>query len=277
MTPDDILSQLAKVGFVILRNRSLPADPWQAMAALVGVRPLMVERQVVRPIEGGASFASSRGFTPFHTDSQDFNGVSPLLQVMECRRAASKGGETILLDAFALLTQLDASNPPLSHALRSTPRTQRFYFGNVDGPTVAEKGGHVVFTHSPIEPSDALGRELRGAMASAPIIEFKLETGDILLLDNHRMLHGRRLFKGEREFIRLLAWFRDPLYARTKTPLIPAPATPADDAERRIRVVLELLTGASPGYLAKREGISEATLYKWRNLAMQGAQNALVD
>jgi len=277
MTPSELRQCLAANGYALLPKCTLPHDPWQAVASLLGERPQMVERQMIRPIEGGQSFASSRAFTPLHTDSQDYRGVSPLIQVMECRRAADEGGETILLDSFDLYASISRTDPTLAQHIRLTPRSQHFYFGNIEGPTLGQKGAHVVFTHSPVEPADNIGNALKRAFQIAPLIELKASTGDVLVVDNHRMLHGRRLFKGEREFLRLLAWFRTPLYTRAVEPFAPAPVSAESESQRRARVVLELLTGMSPALLSKREGISEATLYKWRNLAAQGAERAVVD
>ena len=62
-------------------------DHWQLVTDLVGVRPEMVERQPIRPIENGRSFASTTVFTPFHTDSQDFQGAPPAVPILICKRA----------------------------------------------------------------------------------------------------------------------------------------------------------------------------------------------
>lgn len=85
-------------GYELIDGVRPPSDPWSYIAELVGQRPEMVEVQPIRPVEHGRSFASTRGFTPLHTDSQDYRGVAPKLQVMICRQAAARGGETILLD-----------------------------------------------------------------------------------------------------------------------------------------------------------------------------------
>ena len=248
-------------GYALLPRADDVADPWAYVEALAGERPEMVELQPIRPRPDGRSFASTSGFTPLHTDSQDYLGVSPGLQIMICRRAAASGGETRLVDGFALLDRLQRDDHALYAALTTVPRTHRFYFGDVIGPTVALKRGHRVWTHSPQPPGDPIGEALARELARAPVIELAVKTGETLLVDNHRMLHGRNAFAGaDRHFVRLLAWF-------TKR---------ATAEDHRLAVVLELLAGTPPARLAAREGISEAELYAWRTRALAAAKGALV-
>jgi hypothetical protein len=243
------------------------SDAWQLVADLVGVRPEMVERQPIRPVDGGRSFASTTIFTPFHTDSQDFLGSPPALQIMICRRAATDGGQTRLLDGARLLARLARENPVLHQRLLTEPRHHRFYFGDVVGPTVAVKRGHLVWTHSPLPPADAVGEALAIELAQEPVIMLSIRDGETLVVDNHRMLHGREAFGDtRREYVRLLAWLPRPLAML---------ATPAKAP--RLAVVLELLTGVPPARLAAREDISEAELYMWRSRALAAAAAALDD
>lgn len=236
-----------------------PDQPWDLVYELVGRRPEMVERQAIRPVAAPKSFAGSARFTPFHTDSQDFLGAPPGLQVMVCRRAAASGGETRLLDGWALLDRLARTDPPLHDALTRTPRLHRFYFGDVTRPTVADVGGHFAWTHSPMPATDAIGTALAREIEREPVIEVAVQAGETLLVDNHRMLHGRNAFIGtDREFVRVLAWFPRP-----------------PSSLGRLSVVLEMLTGVAPSRLAAREGVDEATLYAWRNRALSAAKAEL--
>lgn len=248
------------VGWVVLPAATPPRppiEPWAYVTELVGERPEMVERQAIRPVAGGRSIATSSGFAPFHTDSQDHRGLSPALQILFCRRPGARGGESRLLDGYRLLERLTREQPELSRALRSVPRTHRFYFGDLVRPTVVEARGRLVWTHSPQPPSDAIGEALATEIAREPVIELALRAGETLVVDNHRMLHGRNAFEGdERDLVRVLAWLPPP-------------------ARSRLDVVLELLTGVAPGVLTRREGISEAELYRWREEALAGARERL--
>lgn len=247
-----------------------PDQPWEFVNEIVGVWPEMVERQAIRPMGAPNSFAGSARFTPFHTDSQDFLGAPPGLQIMVCRRAAATGGETRLLDGWTLLDRLERTDGALYESLTRTPRLHRFYFGDVTRPTVAEVGGHLAWTHTPMPPSDGIGVALAREIECEPVLEIPVRAGETLLVDNHRMLHGRNAFAGrDRDFVRVLAWFAQPLAEH--------PAHPAAKGKGlgRLTVVLEMLAGVAPARLAAREDVSEAVLYEWRNRAMSAAKVAL--
>ncbi len=258
-----IIDALAQHGFVLVPTELHVDDAWAFVEALMGERPRMVERQPIRPMEGGRSFASTRGFTPLHTDSQDYLGEPPGLQVMTCRRPAATGGETILLDGRALLARIEADDAALHRALFETTREHRFYFGDVTAPTVRrDAAGRCVWTHSPIPASDDVALKFAPWLERAAKKHIAVRAGETLIVDNHRMLHGRTAFEGsEREFLRLLAWM---------------PRPTADIlAETRLRIVLEMLTGTPPAKLAAREGLAEPELYAWRTKALAAARDAL--
>jgi hypothetical protein len=248
-----------------------PAQLWLFVHELVGMWPEMVERQSIRPIAAAKSFAGSAAFTPFHTDSQDFLGAAPGLQIMVCRRAAASGGETRLLDGWALLDRLERTDSALYESLTRTPRLHRFYFGEVTRPTVADIGGYLAWTHSPMPATDGIGVALARELERQPVIEVAVRAGETLLVDNHRMLHGRTAFSGtDRDFVRVLAWFAQPLAEH--------PTRRGEQGRSnlgRLTVVLEMLAGVAPSRLAAREGVSEAVLYEWRNRALSEAKAAL--
>jgi hypothetical protein len=268
----DLLDHFREHGYAIVPSIGRdPDEPWVFVHELVGIRPEMVERQPIRPIAAAKSFAGSAAFTPFHTDSQDFFGAPPGLQIMVCRCAAAIGGETRLLDGWALLDRLERTDRALYDVLTRTPRLHRFYFGDVTRPTVAETRGHFVWTHSPMPATDRIGVALAREIERQPVIELAVRAGETLLVDNHRMLHGRAAFSGtERDFVRVLAWFAQPLAEH------PAHrGAQGRSSLGRLTVVLEMLAGVAPSRLAAREGSSEAELYEWRNRALSEAKAAL--
>lgn len=255
-----------------LRERAA-LSPHAFAAELLGVDPLLVERQPVRPIEGARAFAGSREVAPLHTDSQLFLGVPAAVQILVCVRAAPAGGGSVLVDGAELVARLDREDPALGHALFAEERAQRFYFGEVTGPTVSSRGGHVTFTVAPRAPDPvgvALGRALDRACREHAITH-TLRPGEALVASNHRMLHGREPFTGERELVRLLVWLEEPLAGETwpdaatraRTRVVVPPAAP--EARVRLRAVLGILRGVPPAKAARDAGVDEATLYAWRD------------
>ena len=131
------------------------------------------------------------------------------------------------------------------------------------------------------------------------MIEVAAEAGDLVVIHNHRLLHGRRAFDDERRcFTRVLVWRREPW---------PAPARwrgRAEAAARSLRermreassevceayglgepgpthaaqklgVVLALLRGVPAGVLSAREQVPEPEIYRWRDAVLRGATLAL--
>jgi len=271
--------------------------PWAFAERLLGERPRLVERQPIKAVPGGTSFASNSAPTPLHTDSQMFAGAPPGVQVMACLGAAERGGEHLFVDGWALCAEVRARDAELYRLLFEAPRRIPFVFGDVFGPTVALRGGAVAFTHSPMPPrGDRIAERLAPFVDAAPRIAVRTAAGEILVADNHRVLHGRRGFAGgAREHTRLLVWLAAPhdappellarasgVAAATSVRLAGAPpavlrrlglALPSTD--RRLGVVLEMLRGVPPGVLARREGIPEPELYRMRDAALAAAEAAL--
>jgi hypothetical protein len=274
--------------------------PWEVATRLLGERPVLVERQPIKAVPGGRSFASSAVATPLHTDSQLFGGAPPDVQVMVCARRATHGGECVLADAWSLLDQVRAADEELYALLFGRIRRIPFVFGDVFGPTVSLRGGRLVFTHSPIAtPGDSIANRLAPFLARTPRFSLSLDGGEILVVDNHRMLHGRNAFAGgDREFTRLLVWTDREISthpehraavtassARIAKRLVGAPEAvqrrlglapaPSSVASTRLAVVLEMLRGVPPGRIAAREGIPEPELYRMRDAALAAAAGAL--
>ena len=282
-TEGRLRAAVERSGSAVLRIEAAAARattaPWSFAEELFGERVLLVERQPIRAIPGGRTFASSGVFTPAHTDSQAHLGVPASAQVLVCARPAATGGESTLLDAWALLDVLGTRDPELRDRLFDTPRTVPFYFGDVVGRTVTRRRGHVFFTHAPVpRPGDVLAERLQRHVDAAPRTVLRLESCDVLVADNHRMLHGRLPFDDpSREMVRLLVWLETPWAV---PPSIASRAHAEDGppdplASRRLAVVLELLRGTPPALLAARERIPESTLYRWRDQALCGAAAAL--
>jgi gamma-butyrobetaine dioxygenase len=304
--PSRLTAALAESGVAWIRAPELAEaaarEPWACAERLLGERAVLLERQPIRPVPGGRSFSSGQMAAPFHTDSQTLLGVPPHVQVMACGAASENGGESLYLDTWALLARVERQDPNLLAALFTTVRRFPFVFGDAFGPTVSIRGGSLVFTHTarPL-PDDAVAARLRPFVESEPIIELRAAAGDLVVIHNHRLLHGRRAFDGEgRSFTRLLIWRAGPWTpparwlaraeagATTLRDLLrDAPSrvreaygvseTAARDRGHRLGVVLELLRGVPPGVLSAREGVPEPEIYRWRDAVLRGGAASLAE
>jgi hypothetical protein len=246
--------------------REATVAPFEAAARVLGETPLFVERQTIRPIDGGRSIASTSGESPLHTDSQMILGVPATAQILLCIRAAKRGGESTFVDAFDVLGRLEREDPRAFAAAFDEPITQSFYFGDVHGPIVALRGGHLTVTLA-----TNVRTPFHAAIVRAPRETIALRDGNVLVASNHRMAHGRTAFDASegRELLRLLVWLDRPLAAP------PAFVTRArsvaniePDALVRMRAVASLLRGVPPAKIARELGITEAALYALRDRAL---------
>jgi gamma-butyrobetaine dioxygenase len=283
-------AELARAGFARVRAHELVAraasQPWEMAELVLGDGVELVERQPIAAVSHGRSFASNFADTPLHSDSQLWRGVPPHAQLMFCERPAERGGETLLLDAWLLLRDLRSSDPDLYRKLLEVPRRIPFVFGEVLGPTLSVRGGGLVFTHSPLTlPADPIAHRLHAAVTSRPPVSLVMEAGELLVVDNQRMLHGRTRFDDpRRRFTRVLVWLdrclgKDPLLKGDAelscTDLAPRPESPGGAIRARRRAVIDMLRGVPPGVIAARERIAEAELYRMREKALAGLDAAL--
>jgi gamma-butyrobetaine dioxygenase len=303
--PARLSAQLAETGIAWIRAPELadsaPREPWSCAERLFGERAVLLERQPIRAVAGGRSFSSGRMAAPFHTDSQMLLGAPPHVQVMACHAAAQQGGQSLYLDTWALLARLEREDAELLGALFTAARHFPFVFGDVFGPTVSLRGGSLVFSHTARpSPEDGVAARLQRWLDAEPAVEIAAAAGDLVLIHNHRVLHGRHAFGDEsRSFTRLLlwrarAWPAPPRWlaraeraaAALRDRLRQAPPSvreaygvtnEAGDEGRghRLGVVLELLRGVPPGVLSAREGVPEPEIYRWRDAVLRGAAESL--
>ncbi|MEJ8279742.1 TauD/TfdA family dioxygenase [Pseudonocardia spirodelae] len=140
---------------------------------------------------------------------------------MHCTAPAPAGGDSVLVDGYALVDRLAAGHPSL-HAFLT--RCDVDFFGSRTNPPRGvpatpllrrmvehTRGGRRAVRASdyalpvPREPEwdahlahvEEYADLLATAFEAAP--RFRLEAGDLLVLDNYRFLHGRDAFTGRRE------------------------------------------------------------------------------
>ena len=152
-----------------------------------------------------------------HTDNP-YRDPAPTLQLLHCLASSADGGDSTLVDAVELAERLRAETPAAFDLLTRVP--VRFRFADKDAELEAEhpvltldSRGAVVAVRlnnrakqpldaAPdlVEPWYAAYRALV-ALADDPAqqIRFKLAPGDLVCMDNLRMLHGRTAFAGTGE------------------------------------------------------------------------------
>lgn len=145
-----------------------------------------------------------------HTD-QPFLDDPPRYQLLQSIRRADLGGDNALVDGRAALAYLESVDAPAARLLRTVPvtfhRKQQQFERVVIAPIVdGDRIRSSYFTEAPYalpfaEMSTwyrARDRFVRILREPRHQFRFALSPGDILLYDNHRMLHARTAFRGPR-------------------------------------------------------------------------------
>lgn len=289
-----LLTDLRETGYTVLEGADLDERrPWELVRRILDAPPEMVEHQIIRAVRGGRSFASTDVETPLHADLQLHWGRPADLQIMVCHRPAARGGESLLADMFGALRDLAIREAPLVRALCTAVRRFPFISGAIERPTLSFFGDRLALLHAPVATPGDPHFDRVAELARKHAARVRLERGQVLVADNHRVLHGRTSFDDEkRELHRYLVWTRDP--RPTPDPLNDIARAAMDAARRRgepwsfdpapafdpetkrtLTVALRMLAGESPGALARTEGIPEADLYRIRDLVTSAGAAAL--
>ena len=302
-----LLQELAARGFAVLRAPDLTAraalERWAVAQELIGRRPARVDAARIAPVAGRSAFVESRGDAALHTD-QGAGRLPAHLQAWFCIRPAEQGGESLILDVWPLLRRIEREDRELFAALFTCVRRLGFSVGPLSAPTVSLERGHLVVAHPPEPlPDDRVGRAFQRWVDAGDCERITLRAGDVLVAHNHRVLHGRSAFSGERELIRLSIWLCEPLPAPTGwveqaravaarlerlAALAPAGvgvgmarSAGGDDPEalRRLGLVLEELTlvrdSSTLRDFAARTGIGAGEVARWRERVLQAGARAL--
>jgi gamma-butyrobetaine dioxygenase len=218
----DWLRQVERLGFALLHG--VPVRPGMVceVVSLFGyVRETNYGRLFdVVTVEEPHNLAFSPLALGNHTDNP-YRDPVPQLQLLHCLEAASEGGESVVVDGFAVAERLRHEYPADFDLLARTAVPFRYVEpGAVDlrhrAPLIeldVEGGLRTIrYNSRSIGPLDLdpeavpafyaahrrLGRLLHDP---AMTVGFRLKPGDLFIIDNRRVLHGRRGFGGGRRHL----------------------------------------------------------------------------
>lgn len=221
---DEARASLSRDGAVILTGHENTSDALVVAAAqVVGDRLRELYPHRVR---------TSRDGTPVHLHADGFDLVVDIGGVprrrrhpdedhvlVQCVRPAPHTGDSFALDAYAFVDDLASGDPGLSAFLTGSDVDLYGAWAGLRGlPATPRVGRHVEFTRTgrrivrrtdgavPIHRDPDTERirahlaRFRDAVhtAEASLPRFRLDAGDILVLDNYRCWHGRDGHTGER-------------------------------------------------------------------------------
>ena len=207
----DVLQNFYKHGFVIFKNVPVEENYIVNFANSIGT---------IRPTNFGESFSvksvpqpndlayTSIALTP-HTDNP-YRKPIPCIQLLHCLENEVKGGFSTLVDGFSVSEYLRNNYKDLFKILTKTKVRFRF----VDKTIILENWGELIeldennkvkqvrystrldyvpaLEKKELEIFYEARKLIADLYASSKFeIKFRLEKGDLLMMDNHRLLHGR--------------------------------------------------------------------------------------
>lgn len=147
------------------------------------------------------SLVTSDKYLDFHTD----NHLAKYI-LCHCRKQAETGGQSMLCDAEKVYAQLK-EDEKLALSKIHVYEHKMFPENRNSNPIIREIDGQHRFYYLfwlALEKYRELPvfKKWRDLIQNAPHVKLRLEENDILVIDNHRIFHGRTEFIGERNLKR---------------------------------------------------------------------------
>lgn len=208
-------------GFTIMRDAPRSADGINKVAELVGyeVRDTYYGRVFDIKTDPASDLLSSTSKTILAHNDEGWRAIPLGIVLFHCLEAsADGGGQNYLIDGFRVAEALREEAPEAFDVLSRTPRQfSRSIAGEIEmraeGNIISvDQDSNVVGLRWPfrfrepldlpealVEPVYEATRKLLRLIYSGEFnVQFRLESGDALVFDNHRLLHGRTGFSGKR-------------------------------------------------------------------------------
>ncbi|MDP9138948.1 MAG: gamma-butyrobetaine dioxygenase [Pseudomonadota bacterium] len=212
------LSAIRRFGFAVMTGLPKESGHVCSVAGLFGyVRETNYGRWFdVRAEVNPTNLAYTNLGLQAHTDNP-YRDPVPTLQLLACLENTVDGGESVVVDGFAVAARLERENPRHFEVLSRIPA--RFEFAGSQGVRLRAKrpiielgpDGELLavrFNNRSLAPvTDAAFDDMADFYAAyrrfAELIEdaamavtFKLAPGELFIVDNTRVLHARRAFSG---------------------------------------------------------------------------------
>ena len=235
-----MLRSLRDYGFTILRGVPTEQSEIERVAGLFGfIRRTHYGRifDLRSTPEQRILAQTSHAIRP-HNDEL-FRDPAPGVLIMHCLAPSSDGGgASVLVDGFQVANRLRAIDPDAFSVLTRVPILHRRYLVDAVDDVALRAKWHTIEldddgevtavrinerTMAPLDiPHDsvetvyrALQRLLELVYRADASIQFRLDAGDAVVFDNHRVLHARTGFNGERH-IRQCHVDRDEVFSRLR-------------------------------------------------------------
>ncbi|MEJ2177632.1 MAG: TauD/TfdA family dioxygenase [Gammaproteobacteria bacterium] len=220
----ELFRMLRDYGFVIVAQGPCNPGSIEQVAKLIGDLGDSAYSRIfdLTPSSLTRTLGNTTRPVPPHTD-EAFRYTPPGINVLGCVRPASEGGDSILVDGFNLAGLLREEFPEAFQLLATSAQSfHRIHPGVLDQRArqrvfaLDDRGevvGVRVHTRSAgpmdIEPEKvesyyhAYQQLCRLMMSDENQVHFRLESGDTVLFDNHRVLHARQTFSDPNRLLQI--------------------------------------------------------------------------
>ncbi len=210
----DALQKFWSLGFFVLRNVPTELDTIRKVATRLGNLIPTNFGEVFNVVS--EADPTDLAYTPIHLNAHSdgpYRKPVPSIQMLHCLQNDTSGGESTLVDGFGASQELKAVDSEAYRALTETAVEFRYDMLSdvvINRTRILEldhvgRFRQIRFSHR-LDYVDAVdpdqldtfyrGRKwLRDRMNNpANQVQFRLAAGDLMLMDNHRLLHGRTSF-----------------------------------------------------------------------------------
>ncbi len=221
----DFLGKIRDYGFVVVRDGPQDQDGVEKVANLIGAISDSAYGKVfdLTPKSHHKTLGNSFEPVPPHTD-EAYRHSPPGINVLHCVRPAKEGGASVMVDGFNLGNILRERDPDSFHLLATQPQP---FHRVVPEAGIDQRARAPVFvvdeydtivgyrfhtrTAAPLDVPEELVESLYAAnhelsklmMSGENHARFRLEAGDAVLFDNHRVMHSREGFDDPNRMMRI--------------------------------------------------------------------------
>lgn len=187
-----ITSTLTETGYAFIANQSK-----EDVSHILGHLGEVIYTTDVKINHNSRALVTSSKALDFHTDHHKAKWI-----LWYCLEQTDVGGESILVDATLAYQKLENKNKKI---LAQIMLFEHKIFDDDENsyPLVKHENGALEFYYSfwmanenmpPVQKTALTA--FRSAIANESVIKLKLQKNDILIIDNHRILHGRCKIEG---------------------------------------------------------------------------------
>ncbi len=222
-----LLRSLRDYGFVIVRDGPQDIGSGETMAGLLGEIAESTYGRLfdLNPSSNNVTFGNTMNTVPPHTDEAYLHSP-PGINVLHCLRPANKAGESVLVDGFHLAEQLRLHDPQHFEVLTTIPQSYHRIvqdlgiYHNIRGTVIKLDSDDDVVgfryhtrTAAPLDvpTEDVIRVHAANAELSRRMLEddnqacFKLQSGEAVFFDNHRVMHARKAFSDPHRHMQISA------------------------------------------------------------------------